>query len=413
MKKILGFIIFFILAGLLGWQIYQRVIQSKTGNPGNWGGQGRGNPAVAVEIAEVEQRTIQDIGQFTGSLLPKSQFVVAPKVGGRLDRLLVNIGDRVKRNQLVARLEDDVYSQEVEKARAELEVAKANLVESQSALAIAEREFERAKALSQKEVMSQSGLDTANAKYDAAVANFRVAQAVVTSRESSLKTVQVHLTYTEIRASWESGDTPRVVGERFVDEGSILRANEPIVSVLDLSSVICVINVIEQDYFRVREGQQATITTDAFPGKTFTGKIARIAPLLQENSRQARVEIDIPNPDEILKPGMFVRVEIRFDNIKNATVIPVAALTKRNEQEGVFQVDLDNMAAHFVSVTVGVMNNEVAQIIEPELSGSVVTMGQYLLEDGASIILPEQQESAPAKGSPQGKPQGKPEGKRE
>ncbi len=408
---------FFAIAGVLGWQIYQKVQESQAGGPpgGKWGGRGRGTPAVAVEIAEVQQRTIQDIGQFTGSLLPKSQFMAAPKGGGRLERLFVNIGDKVTRNQLIARLEDDVYSQDVEKARADLEVAKANLAESQSALAIAEREFERAKTLSQKNVLSQSGLDTANARYDAAVANFRVAQAVVTSRESSLKTAQVRLSYTEIRASWESGDAPRVVGERFVDEGSILRANDPIVSVIDLSTVICVINVIERDYFRVREGQQAAIKTDAFPGKTFTGEIARIAPLLQENSRQARVEIEIPNPGELLKPGMFVRVELRFENIENAIVVPVNALTKRNDVQGVFQTDLENMTAHFTPVTIGVMNNEFVQIIEPDISGSVVTMGQYLLEDGGAISLPGQPGGEQSQEKPQGRPeggqpQGKPEG---
>jgi RND family efflux transporter MFP subunit len=410
MKKIIGFIIFFALAGLLGWQIYQRVIQATTENPGNFSRNGRGTTAVAVEIADIQRRTIQDIGQFTGSLLPKSQFVVAPKVSGRLDRLLVNIGDKVERNQLIARLEDDVYSQDVEKARAELEVVKANLAESQSALAIAEREFERAKALSLKGVMSQSGLDAANAKYDAAVANYRVAQAGIANKSSGLKTAQVRLTYTEIRASWEDGAASRVVGERFADEGSILRANDPIVSVLDLSSVICVINVIEQDYFRIREDQQATIMTDVFPGETFVGRIARIAPMLQENSRQARVEIDISNPDELLKPGMFVRVEIRFDNIENATVVPVNALAKRQEQQGIFWADLENMTAHFMPVTVGVTNNEFVQILDPELSGSVITMGQYLLEDGASITLPGQQGGDPLQGKSQGRPPGNAEG---
>jgi RND family efflux transporter MFP subunit len=199
-----------------------------------------------------------------------------------------------------------------------------------------------------------------------------------------------------------------VVGERFVDEGAILKANDPIVSILDLSAITCVINVIERDYFRVREGQQALISTDAFPEKTFTGSIARIAPLLQENSRQARVEINIPNPDELLKPGMFVRVQIELADIENATVVPLAALIKRNEQQGVFIADLENMTSKFVPVTVGVVNNELAQIIEPQLSGSVVTMGQYLLEDGASIVLP--QTSSVAQPSEETRPQKKPGG---
>lgn len=417
MKKIIGIFIIASLVGLLGWQIYQRISETRATNPrggppGSMGPPGSnpgsrfGRPAVAVEIADVRQQTIQDVGQFTGSLLPKSQFVVVPKVSGRLMQLFVNVGDRVERDQLIAQLDDEMFRQQVEKAKADLEITKANLAESQSALATAKREFDRAKSLSQGQILSQSKLDAAEAMYNAAVAKQKISRATVMSRESSLKTARLNLSYTKIKATWESEKGTRVVGERFVDEGSILRANDQIVSILELSSITSVIHVIERDYFKIRQGQEAIIRTDAFPGKTFTGSIARIAPMLKEKSRQARVEIEIPNPDELLKPGMFVRVEIQFDNIENATIVPMAALTTRNEQKGVFVADLQNMTAQFVPVTVGVTNNELAQIVEPQLSGSVVTLGQHLLEDGASIILPGEPsgEQMPGKGSPEGKP---------
>ena len=83
--------------------------------------------------------------------------------------------------------------------------------------------------------------------------------------------------------------------------------NAPIVSILDIHSLTAVIHVIERDYSKVRVGQKVIVTTDAFPGSTFTGKIVRIAPLLKETSRQARVEIEVPNRDRLLKPGMFIR----------------------------------------------------------------------------------------------------------
>ncbi|MBD3306835.1 efflux RND transporter periplasmic adaptor subunit [candidate division KSB3 bacterium] len=401
MKKVLGISILIALAGLLGWQIYQKVSQSAPATSGGWGGRGGGRPAVAVEIGEVQQRTIQDIGQFTGSLSPKSQFIVTPKISGRLKQLFVDVGDPVERNQLIAVIDDEGYLQEVEKAQAELEVAKANLEESRSALAIAKRDFERAQNLQQNDILSQSGLDSAEAKYNAAVANYRVSQALVKNRESGLHAAQLHLSYTEIRASWETGDQPRVVGQRFVDEGSILKANDPIVSILDLNAITCVINVIERDYFKVRQDQPATIETDAFPGQTFQGRVARIAPLLNESSRQAEIEIEIPNSDGLLKPGMFVRVQIEFANIEDTTVVPVAALVKRNDQQGVYRADLENMTAQFVPVQVGVLTTQFAQILDPPLSGSVVTLGQYLLEDGATIVLPGQQEQTPSQERPQ------------
>ena len=394
MKKLIGIIILCVFAGALGWQIYQKVQAAKGGGaPTGQGGRGGGPPgqmeaAVAVEIAAVEQRSVQDIGNFTGSLLPKSEFIVTPKVSGRLEQLLVDVGDRVERGQLIAVLEDDVFQQELERSKAELDVVKANYEESVSALAVTQREYERAQTLHQDNILSQSGLDSAKAEYDAALAQQRVAQAQIASRESSVKTAMVNLADTRIHASWETGEHSRVVGERFVDEGAILTANESIVSILDLSSITCVINVIERDYFKIRPQQDAVIMTDALPGREFQGSVARIAPLLQEQSRQARVEIEVPNPDELLKPGMFVRVRIAFQQIEQATVVPAAALVTRNDVQGVFAADLENMAAHFVPVTVGVITNEFVQILDPQLSGSVVTLGQYLLEDGTAIMLP-------------------------
>ena len=384
MKKILGIIIGVVLLLLLGWQVHQRTSILLKGTKRQ-----HRSVAVAVEVAPVQKATIRDVGLFTGSLLPKAYFVVAPKITGRLEKLLANIGDRVKHGQLIAVLDDEEYAQQVEQARAELEVAKANVIERRSSLDVARREFERAQALRQKKIASESELDAAQAQYKAQDAKYRVALAQVAQKEAALKATKVRLSYTQIRASWEDGDEPRIVGERFVDEGAMLKANAPIVSILDIHSLTAVIHVIERDYSRMRVGQEAVVTTDAFPGRTFTGKILRVAPLLKETSRQARVEIEIPNRDQLLKPGMFVRAQIEFAKHNNATVVPVSALVKREVQQGVFMADTQYMKAHFVPVTLGIINDELAEVVKPPLSGSVVTLGQHLLEDGSAITLPD------------------------
>jgi RND family efflux transporter MFP subunit len=384
MKKTLVILIMLALAALLGWQIYQRASIS-----GKSSARSRRAVAVAVEIAPIQKTTIRDIGLFTGSLLPKSYFVVAPKIGGRLEKLLVNIGDFVKRGQLIVVLDDDEYAQQVEQARAELEVAKANVAESRTTLDMAQREFERAKALRQKKIASESELDVALAQFKTQDAKYKVALAHVAQKEAALRAAQVRLSYTKIRAWWEDGNEPRVVGERYMDEGAMLKANDPIVSILEIQTLTGVIHVIERDYSEVQVGQEAVLTTDAFPGRTFTGKVVRVAPLLKEASRQARVEIKIPNPERLLKPGMFIRAQIQFARHDDATVVPLTALTTRSGQQGVFLADDQNMKARFVPVTVGIINADLAEVIRPSLSGSVVTLGHHLLEDGASITLPE------------------------
>lgn len=384
MKKALVICIVLALIGLIGWQAHRRASTSSQGAKTQ-----RPAIAVPVEVVPIQRASIRDVGLFSGSLLPKSYFVAAPKVAGRLEKLLVNIGDPVKRGQLIAVLDDEEYAQQVEQARAELEVAKANVQESRSTLDMAQREFERAKALRQKKIASESELDAAEAQYKTQDAKHKVALAQVAQKEAALKATQVRLSYTKIRTWWENTNENRIVGERFVDEGAMLKANDPIVSVLDIHSLIGVIHVIERDYSEVVVGQEAIVTTDAFPDRTFTGKIVRVAPLLKETSRQARVEVEVPNPDRLLKPGMFVRAHIEFATHDNATVVPVAALVKRNGHQGVFVADTQNRKAHFVPVTLGIVSGELAEVIKPPLSGSVVNLGHHLLEDGSPITLPE------------------------
>jgi RND family efflux transporter MFP subunit len=188
-----------------------------------------------------------------------------------------------------------------------------------------------------------------------------------------------------------------VVGERFVDVGELLSVNQPIVSILENNPLTAVVYVIERDYPKVTIGQQAVVTTDAYPGRTFTGSITRIAPLLKESSRQARLEMEVPNPDHTLKPGMFVRARVEFAKHENATLVPLPALVKRNNKDGVFIADAKNLKAHFVPVTTGIVNGEIVEVTEPQISGMVITMGNHLLEDGSSITLPKIEPTQEAK----------------
>ncbi len=368
---------------LIGWQISQKIFHSTKPSVR------RQNISVAVEVTPVKKATIREVGIYSGTLLPESQFIVAPKITGKLEKIYVNIGDEVKQGQLIAVIDDDESAQQVDQARAVLDVARANIEENRSALNLAQREFERAKALREKKIVSESELDAAEAHYKAALAKQKVAVAQVAQKKSELKTAQVRLDYTRIRASWQNGNQPRVVSERYVDEGAMLTANAPIASIIDIRTLKAVIHVIERDYPRVKAGQGAVITTDAYPDKIFTGTIERIAPILKEAARQARVEINVPNPDKLLRPGMFVRVQIEFDRHDNATVVPVNALIKSNGLRNLYLADTENMRAKLIPVEVGIISGDTAEIVKPAISGLVVTVGQHLLEDGSVITLPE------------------------
>jgi RND family efflux transporter MFP subunit len=386
MKKLIVIVIILGLIGYGSWVAYQKIKASESPT-----GMRRAAMAVPIETRTIVKDTIQDIGVFTGSLIPKSQFTVAPKVSGWLKELLVNVGDTVTRNQVIAVLDDAEYTQQVEQVKAELLVAKANAQNSVSELELAKREYERVKALRDKQIASASELDGAEASFNSAKTRLDVSNAQVEQKQSALRAAELKLSYTKVQAFWES-DNPnaaRVVGERFVDVGTLLQANQPIVSILENDLLVAVIFVVEKDYSKIKINQSAIIDTDAFPGVTFTGKIARIAPLLIESSRQARVEIEIPNPKQLLKPGMFVRTNLLFAVHENATLVPRAAVVRRNDTQGVFIIDTEQKKVRFVPVTTGFMNNEVAEITEPEISGLVATLGNHMLEDGSSVTLSE------------------------
>jgi RND family efflux transporter MFP subunit len=392
MYKRIGIGVFLVVFAVLGWLIYQRLSSSTEGISRQ-----RRRPPVAVETISIRTTTIRDTGNFSGTLQPISKFLLAPKTAGRLEKILANIGDTVESGQLVAVLDDAEYRQQVIQAKAELEVARANLKERQNTLANAKREYDRTIALRTKKIASESQLDAADSEYKTQQAKLDVALAQLSQKEAALKVAEVRLSYTQVRVPGFDHNSNRVVGERFVDEGALLSANMAIVSILDIGTLIAVIHVIERDYPNVRPGLAAAITTDAYPGSTFQGQVARIAPLLKENSREARVEIDLENSRNLLKPGMFVRVAIEFGLHTNATVIPRDALVKRDGVQGIFTVNPDGQTVRFVPVEMGIIGGSEVEILDPPISGEVVILGHHLLEDGSTILVPGNKPSeAPA-----------------
>jgi RND family efflux transporter MFP subunit len=331
---------------------------------------------------------------FSGALEAPAQFDVAPKVGGRVERLAANLSDTVSRGQLVAELDNDEYVQAVAQARAELAVAKANLAEAVSALEIAGRELERITRLRERGVASEANLDTAQANRLAKEAQLEVARAQVTRAEAALETARIRLGYTRITADWSGGDDQRVVAERFVDEGETVAANAPLLRIVELDPLTGVIFVAEKDYGRLQPGLEVSLATDAYPGEAFGGRIARIAPVFREATRQARVELTVDNPDHRLKPGMFIRATVVLEHVADAVIVPEAALAARNDRTGLFVVSADGRSVVWREVRVGIREGSRVQVLGEGIAGRVVTLGQQLVDDGSTIIIPDGQTGA-------------------
>jgi RND family efflux transporter MFP subunit len=378
--------ILLILCGALvlaAWLLFSQFRQKDNGGKGA----GAARPA-PVEVAAIGRGPITLRRTFNGTLKPRAEFMVAPKVAGRIEKIFVNLADQVERGQVVAELDNDEYVQAVAQARADLAVAKANLVEAKSALEKADREFERIKTLKKRGVASESQYDEVVAEQSARQARLEVAGAQVMRAEALLETANIRLGYTKVTADWTGGEDRRLVAERLVDEGHTVAANTSLLLIAELDPITGIIHVTEKEYARLQPGQTALLTTDAYPGEVFAGRIERISPVFREATRQARVELTVDNRASRLKPGMFIRATVELAHLAEAIIVPEQAITVRDDQTGVFVVNEEKMTVSWRPVQVGIQEGERVQVEGEGLSGRVVTLGQQLIEDGSAVFIP-------------------------
>ena len=374
-------------AALLGWMLIAAWLDRS--GPDDAPGTPRPAP---VEVAPIEREPIALRRTFSGELEALAEFVVAPKVSGRVERVLVNIADAVRRGQVVAELDNDEYVQAVAQARADLAVAQANRSAAESVLEIADREFQRTDSLRKRGIASDSELDAARQDLLAKRAQLAVAEAQVTKFAAALESAHIRLGYTRVTAGWTGGNDERVVAERYVDEGQTLAANTPLLMIVELDPILGIVFVTERDYANIQTGQLVSLTTAAYPDETFTGRIVRIAPVFRTATRQARIEMTIDNPRQRLKPGMFIQATVELSRVADAVIVPEQALTERNDRTGVFVVSEDGRSVRWREVAAGIRADGRVQVDGQGLSGRVVVIGQQQLDDGSPITIAEDRE---------------------
>jgi multidrug efflux pump subunit AcrA (membrane-fusion protein) len=188
-------VVLVLVIGRLGCVVADRVADSG-------GRDADERPPAPVEVSVVEHGAIELRRTFSGTLDAPAEFVVSPKVGGRIERLMVDLADVVTRGQIVAELDNEEYAQAVAQVEAELAVAQAELVEAKSSLEIAKRELERMTALRDRGIASESQFDAATVEHLARKADAEVARAVLTRAKAALETAHIRLGYTKVPASW-------------------------------------------------------------------------------------------------------------------------------------------------------------------------------------------------------------------
>jgi RND family efflux transporter MFP subunit len=351
------------------------------GGGGGFGG-GTFRPPMTVETAVAHKASIATQITVVGNLIGEATVSVVPRTNGRVQDVYVRLGDRVSKGQRIAKLEDQDIVEQVRQAEAAQEVSLATIRQREADLKRAQTNVERSRNLYERQLLPKQTLDDNEATYQAAVAQLDLARAQNAQSKARLDELRVTLGNTVITSPVNG-----FVARRAVDPGAAVSPNAPVADVVDITRVRLVVNVVEKDLKELHAGDSAKAEVDAFPGESFVGRIARLAPVLDPSTRTAQLEIEIPNPDYRLKPGMYARVNIVTNTKKDALVVPINAVVDLGGRRGVFMPQADNTAV-FHTITPGAEQGELVEVLDGLKEGDrIITTGAAALRDGDRIVL--------------------------
>jgi HlyD family secretion protein len=358
------------------------------GGFGGGGGGGGQRLPMTVELASVKRADMASTITVVGNLVGAATVAAVPKVAGRLETVAVRLGDRVSRGQTIAKIEDREIQEQVKQAQASYDVSSATIRQREADLKLAQTNLDRSRNLYERELIPKQTFDDTDARYQAAVAQLDLANAQFAQARARLDELKINLANT-LMTSPVSG----FVGSRALDPGAWVTPNSVFISVVDISFVRLVASVVEKDIRRITQGLQANVEVDAFPGDTFEGRVAHIAPVLDPATRTAQIEVEIPNPQFRLKPGMYAKVSFTVDKKANTLVIPTTALVDVGGNRGVFLANEaeQGQVASFKKIEVGLMDQTFVEVIAGLSEGDrVVTTGAAALREGDRILLSDE-----------------------
>lgn len=360
---------------------------------------GGADQAVTVKVTKVRLADVEETLTYVGSLLPNATVTVAPKTAGRVEKLFVVVGDKVKEGQILAQLEKNELLEDVREADASLRVSEANLKGRQAELRNLRRRLENARVLVKKDLIAREDVETLETQVLSAESQVELTKAQMMQAEARRDNVRIQLEHTDVRSPFAG-----YVSRRFVDRGALVSPNTPLVEIVDIGVVKVRIAVVEGDYRKVSVGQPVSIKVDAYPNRVFNGHITRMAPVLDLDTRTGEVEIELENATEELKPGMFARVAVVVEKQKEVLVVPEAARVKTVQGYAVFKLVDQEKKVERVAVKPGVVNDGWVAV-EGELQPGdwVVTLGSSLLRDGQAVRVADEDGQAGQEGKRKGR----------
>ncbi|HZR72924.1 efflux RND transporter periplasmic adaptor subunit [Bradyrhizobium sp.] len=319
-------------------------------------------PPASVSIAEAKSEVVPNLLTAVGDLAAVHQVNVTSDVSGRITDIMFTAGASVKEGSPLVQLFDGPE-------QGDLASFKAQATGAQLAL-------DRAKQLAARQFGPQSTVDAAQATYDQAIAGISKTEALISQKL--------------VRAPFDGE-----LGVRRVELGQFLSAGTQIVTLTDLSMLYANFTVPEKASGALKVGQTVRISVDAYPGRTFDGKITTIEPQIQSDTRNIRVQATIANPDKILKPGMFTTTTVVLPDKPAVVTVPETAVDYTLYGDSVFVITekkgddgKTSLTAVRTFVRTGDRVDGRAEILEGLKTGDrVVAVGQNKLQSGIAVAI--------------------------
>ncbi|MGJ4954196.1 efflux RND transporter periplasmic adaptor subunit [Bradyrhizobium sp. HKCCYLRH2015] len=319
-------------------------------------------PPLNVSIATASSETVPNLLTAVGDLAAVHQVNVTSDASGRITDIMFTPGTTVKQGTPLVQLYDAPEQGDLANYKAQVTVAQLSL--------------DRAKQLASRQFGPQATVDQAQAAYDQAQAGVAKTEALIAQKL--------------VRAPFD-GD----LGVRKVEVGQYLSAGSQIVSLTDLSQLWVNFTVTEKDSGQLKVGQTVRVGVDAYPGKTFEGKITTIEPQIATDTRNIRVQATIANPERILKPGMFATTTVVLPDKPPVLTVPETAVDYTLYGDSVFVINEKKtddgktaLTADRIYVQTGDRINGRAVILKGLKDGDrVVAVGQLKIQSGAAVAI--------------------------
>lgn len=302
-----------------------------------------------VRVAEVRQASPDITVTLPATTEALTTANIFARASGYVDKRPVDIGDKVKANALLAQITAPELDHQIEQAKANLELARASLQQQNANMDLARITWNRDRPLVAEgwTTRQQGSIDEQNLKaLEAAVG---VAKDSITAQEAQLRVLEQQKAYQTVTAPFDG-----IVTQRNIDIGSLVQADATsgtfMFTVMQTNVIRTFVYVPQDQSVGVKPGVEAVIHVPELPGRSFPGKVTRVADALQANTRTLLTEIDVPNPDGVLRPGTYCTVELHIPREVKLFTLPADAVIF--DQDGLHAAVLDGNVVRFQKISI-------------------------------------------------------------